>query len=80
MKVIIGIPAFNEEKNIGSIIAKLKQKYTQIIVCDDGSSDMTSVIASLMGAIKIEQHGTQNHSFSIDEFKQRFKENFEYSF
>ena len=50
MKIIIGIPAFNEEKNIGSIIAKLKKKYDQIIVCDDGSSDMTEIIASSLGA------------------------------
>jgi adenosine kinase len=40
----------------------------------------TGRIASLMGSIKIEQHGTQNHSFTLDEFKEKFKENFEYSF
>lgn len=33
-------------------------------------------IASLCGAIKIEQLGPQNHSFTIDEFKARYKENF----
>ena len=53
MKVIIGIPAFNEEKNIGSIVVKLKQKYDEIIVCDDGSSDMTADIASSLGAIVV---------------------------
>jgi adenosine kinase len=26
-----------------------------------------------MGSIKIEQHGTQNHSFTRDEFADRFK-------
>lgn len=50
MKVIIGIPAFNEEKNIGPIIAKLKKKYDQVLVCDDGSSDMTETIALSLGA------------------------------
>ena len=37
-------------------------------------------IASLMGAIKIESHGTQNHAFVMDEFIERFKENFGYRF
>ena len=50
MKIIIGIPAFNEEKNIGPIVAKLKKKYDQVIVCDDGSSDMTETIALSLGA------------------------------
>ena len=38
--------------------------------------ETTGRIASLMGAIKIESHGTQNHSFTVDEFKARFKETF----
>jgi adenosine kinase len=33
-------------------------------------------IASLMGAIKIEQHGTQNHRFGRDEFAARYRECF----
>jgi adenosine kinase len=40
----------------------------------------TGRIASLMGAIKIEYHGTQNHRFTRDAFAQRFKESFGYSF
>ncbi|MEM6998881.1 MAG: carbohydrate kinase family protein [Pseudomonadota bacterium] len=42
--------------------------------------ETTGRIASLMGSIKIARHGTQNHFFTLDEFKQKFKENFEYSF
>lgn len=38
--------------------------------------EITGRIASLMGAIKIEQPGTQNHQFSTDEFASRFKESF----
>lgn len=40
----------------------------------------TGRIASLLGAIKIEQPGTQNHSFTLDYFKQRYAENFGDSF
>ena len=50
MKIAIGIPAFNEENNIGPIITNLKKKYDHILVCDDGSSDSTADIASKMGA------------------------------
>jgi adenosine kinase len=38
--------------------------------------ETTGRIASLMGSIKIEQHGTQNHSFTRNEFEQRFKASF----
>ncbi len=38
--------------------------------------EITGRIASLMGAIKIEQKGPQNYTFSVDEFKQRFESAF----
>ena len=50
---MIGIPAFNEEKNIASIITKLQSITNKIIVCNDGSSDLTGQIADKMGAIVI---------------------------
>ena len=53
MKITIGIPAYNEEKNIAKIIVQLKKMADQIIVCDDGSTDSTSAIAESLGAIVI---------------------------
>ncbi len=47
---VIGLPAFNEEKNIAKIILELQSVADEIIVCDDGSDDMTGVIAKKMGA------------------------------
>jgi adenosine kinase len=38
--------------------------------------ETTGRIAALMGAIKIEQHGTQNHSFTPDEFRSRYLTSF----
>ena len=49
LKVIIGIPAFNEEKNIAKIIVKLQKVSDAIIVCNDGSTDLTKEIAENMG-------------------------------
>jgi glycosyltransferase involved in cell wall biosynthesis len=53
LKIIIGIPAFNEEKNIAAIITKLMNITNTIIVCDDGSNDLTSKIAEKLGAVVI---------------------------
>jgi len=53
MKTVIGIPAFNEEKNIAKIITKLKKLSHSVIVCNDGSSDMTGEIAEELGVIVI---------------------------
>jgi adenosine kinase len=41
--------------------------------------ETTGRIAALMGAIKVEHHGTQNHNFTLDLFKARFKKNFGYA-
>lgn len=38
--------------------------------------ETTGRVASLMGAIKIEEHGTQNHQFTREEFGERFKASF----
>ena len=35
--------------------------------------EKTGRIGALMGAIKIEQHGTQNHTFTADEFRERYQ-------
>ena len=64
-KIAIGLPAFNEGKNIASIIAQLKKKYALIIVCDDGSSDFTSVIAEEMGAIVIKHKKNLGYGAAI---------------
>ena len=40
--------------------------------------ETTGRIASLMGAIKIATAGTQHHRFTIEEFRERFHETFDY--
>ena len=37
-------------------------------------------LASLMGALKIETYGTQNHLFTMAAFRERFEANFDYRF
>ncbi len=42
--------------------------------------ETTGRLGALMGAIKVGHHGTQVHSFEMDEFRQRFKDEFGYAF
>ena len=65
MKITIGIPAYNEEKNIAKIITKLKKITDSIIVCDDGASDMTSEIAKNLGVIVISHKKNMGYGAAI---------------
>ena len=65
MKITVGIPAYNEEKNIASIITKLKNITDSIIVCDDGSSDMTSEISKNLGAVVISHKKNMGYGAAI---------------
>ncbi|MDG6988706.1 MAG: glycosyltransferase family 2 protein [Nitrososphaerota archaeon] len=47
------IPCFNEEEHIASVIIRAQEHVRRVIVCDDGSSDMTSKIAERLGAMVI---------------------------
>jgi adenosine kinase len=38
--------------------------------------EVTGRIAALLGAIKIEQHGTQNHDLGRDALEKRFRDSF----
>ena len=74
LKITIGIPAYNEEKNIASIIIKLKKITDSIIVCDDGSSDMTSDISKNLGAIVITHKKNMGYGVAINSIFQKAKE------
>lgn len=65
MDIVIGIPAYNEEEKIASIILKLKKITDKIIVCNDGSSDMTGQIARSLGAIVIEHPKNMGYGAGI---------------
>ena len=65
MSVIIGIPAYNEEKNIAVIITKLKKITDKIIVCDDGSMDLTSKISEGLGATVIKHEKNLGYGAAI---------------
>ena len=47
------MPAFNEEKHIGAVVISSQRHASKVVVCDDGSTDMTAEIADRLGAIVI---------------------------
>ncbi|MGN7169353.1 glycosyltransferase family 2 protein [Paenibacillus cellulositrophicus] len=51
-KVLVIVPAYNEEEGIGHVIRRLREDapYADVLVINDGSSDATSRIARAAGA------------------------------
>ncbi|MCM8765174.1 MAG: glycosyltransferase family 2 protein [Candidatus Omnitrophica bacterium] len=52
-KIVVLIPAHNEEKTIGKLISQVKKIIPKVYVVDDGSTDNTSPVAQQNGAIVI---------------------------
>ncbi|MDG6925600.1 MAG: glycosyltransferase family 2 protein [Nitrososphaerota archaeon] len=48
--IVVLIPAHNEEKSIAKVIIGAKKVSQAVIVCDDGSTDMTGEISRALGA------------------------------
>lgn len=64
MKVLVLIPAYNEELTIGSVVI-LSKKYGDVLVIDDGSSDRTSEIAREGGAIVIRNEYNMGKAYAL---------------
>jgi glycosyltransferase involved in cell wall biosynthesis len=55
LTIVACIPAYNEERTIAKVIVGCQDYVDKVIVCDDGSVDMTSAIAERLGAEVIRQ-------------------------
>ena len=51
--VVVAVPAYNEDRYIGSLVLKLRAGNRQVLVIDDGSSDDTAEVAEAAGATVI---------------------------
>jgi len=55
-RVVALLPAYNEESHVASVLVRLMGCVDVVIVCDDGSVDLTGDIAEAMGAVVV-RHG-----------------------
>lgn len=64
--VVVIVPAYNEERFIGSVVLKLLQQPLTVIVVDDGSQDETAAIARLAGAMVIRHPHNQGKGYALN--------------
>jgi glycosyltransferase involved in cell wall biosynthesis len=64
-KVVVCIPAYNEAKYIGIIVQNALKHANEVIVCDDGSSDNTTMLAREAGAVVVNHPKNRGYGMSI---------------
>jgi len=67
--VVACIPAYNEEKTIGSVVVRTMRFVDKVVVCDDGSRDLTGAIAGGLGAVVVRHERKMVYGASPDSMK-----------
>jgi len=71
--VVACIPAYNEELTIAKVILKARRHVDKVIVCDDGSTDMTAEIAEACGAEVIRHERNMGKGAAIQSLFRRVR-------
>ena len=72
-KIIVGMPAYNEGKYIGSLVLQARQYADEVIVVDDGSVDLTAEIAELAGATVVRHSENSGYGAAIQSIFAEFQ-------
>ena len=64
-KVIVGLPAYNEERAVAGVVLQAKQYADMVIVVNDGSVDNTARLARLAGAEVVEHDKNKGYGAAI---------------
>ena len=59
------LPAYNEEVSIGSVVLRTRKYADRVVVIDDGSSDRTSEVAALAGAVVLRHAKNQGKGAAL---------------
>jgi len=73
-KILVIIPAYNEERFIGSVVLKVRQHADSVIVVDDGSTDGTSEVAEAAGAIVVKHAENMGKGVALNTGFQRARQ------
>jgi glycosyltransferase involved in cell wall biosynthesis len=68
------IPAYNEERTIAQVILKTMKHVDRVIVCNDGSHDMTGEIAERLGAEVVYHETNEGYGSSLCSLFRRARE------
>ena len=72
--VVVGIPAFNEEKTIAKGVLQVRKYVDWVVVCDDGSTDMTAEIAERLGADVVRHEKNLGYGVTLKSLFRRAQE------
>jgi glycosyltransferase involved in cell wall biosynthesis len=64
--IVVVIPAYNEERFIGSVVLKARKYADTVVVVDDGSTDATGEIAEAAGAIVVRHEHNQGKGAALN--------------
>ncbi len=72
--VVVGIPAFNEEKTIAKVVLQSQKYADKVVVCDDGGTDLTGEIAKGLGADVVRHEKNLGYGAAIQTLFRRARE------
>jgi glycosyltransferase involved in cell wall biosynthesis len=72
--IVIGIPAYNEEKTIARVVLEAQKHADIVVVCDDGSADLTGEIAEHLGAMIIRHEHNSGYGAAMQSLFKKARE------
>lgn len=65
-RLVVAIPAYNEDRFIGSVVLKARQFAELVMVVDDGSTDATAMVAEAAGARVLRHEKNRGKSAAVN--------------